>query len=182
MNEQRCFLVLLIWPIISIVFGIIAGLVLGISITVWIFLLALIRTPASIFKMMYLTATTTEKVFTNRYLDPPLRITVFILAPIPRLLFVVGLTVYSLIFGTMNYIGQLTAMMFNNDWKSSVLYDGYCPIDSEYIKVSQDESDDDNYFMAMKGLKCFCALVPGMLLGVLPFIPFSIAVLLITLY
>jgi len=155
---------------------------LGISITVWIFLLALIRTPASIFKMMYLTATTTEEVFTNRCLDPPLRITVFILAPIPRLLFVAGLTVYSLVFGTMNYIGQLTAMMFNNDWKSSVLYDGYCPIGSEYIKVSQDESDDDHYFMAMKGLKCYCALVPGMLLGVLPFIPFSIAALLITLY
>lgn len=125
--------------------------------------------------MVYLTATTTEKVFTHRCLDYPLRIVVLILIPISRLLFVGGLTLYCIINGIMNYTVQMTKRMWTCEWHDWSIYDD--------IKLSQDRSDDeDEYFRTLYVLKCLCAMVPGILLGILPFIPFAIMVLLISLY
>ena len=174
MRQQPCFLAVLVWPIISIVFGTVAGIILGVSITAWVLILAVLRTPASILKLMRMTVSTNDnEIFsTDCLLDYPLRVAVFVLTPIPRLLFVVGLTLYCLVFGTMGYIGRLTKAMWMCEWRDLSVYgndeDVCCPVDPSFIKMSRDPGDDggddDHYVTALWCLKCLCALQPGIAL------------------
>ena len=58
-----------------------SSLFLGIIVAFWVCILSTLQTPVSIATTIYLTSTTTDKVFTHHYLDPPLGICAFILAP-----------------------------------------------------------------------------------------------------
>jgi hypothetical protein len=180
---------LMLWPIVSLVLGLVGGLGFSIVITLVVFFITLVRTPMHIAKMMYVTATTQDCFKQCRYFDPFLRVGVFLLVPIPHLLWLGGVTVFSLTIGTLYYISKTTKMLFLHEHrkafskvKSNVQLDKESHLGS-YIKGCQDFMEDDREsYPTIYALKWICALVPGVSLGILPFIPFSVMVLLITLY
>jgi len=99
-------LYIMIWPIVSILMGLLGGTSFGILITFLIFVITLIRTPMHMVKMLYVTATTQECFKHCQYFDPLLRVVVFLLVPVVHVLWLGGITVFSLTCGTMYYISK----------------------------------------------------------------------------
>lgn len=75
-------------------------------------------------------------------------------------------------------IGQLTQIFITCQWKPIIEWgdDIVCNVDWDDLTITQvkdifvENKEDDWYFGIMYGLKLLCSLVPGFILGVLPFI------------
>jgi len=200
-SDQKCCcsslfgaLWLLIGPIVSIVLGLITGTVFGLLMTVLVCTYTLVRTPLHIAKMMYVTATTTEECFRPypHYLDPILRIAVLLLVPLVHVLWLVGVAVVAVTYGTLYYIATLTKLFYLHAYRkmlstleSNVKLDEEDSFFGSYVSVTayRDfmKSDEPSY-CPMYVLKAMCAIVPGVPLGLLPLIPYTIGVLVITIY
>jgi len=181
---------LMLWPMVSIVLGLITGTVFGLMMTVLVFTYTLIRTPLHATKMMYVTATTTTECFQPyHYLDPFLRIAVLLLVPLVHVLWLVGVTVVAVTFGTLYYIAKATKMFYLHTYRtmfskleSNAKLEKDSPFGS-YVTACRDfmKSDEPSY-APMYVLKAMCAIVPGVPLGLLPLIPYTVGVLVITIY
>merc|ERR1719491_2889708 len=112
-------LCLMIWPIVSILLGLLGGTLFGVLITFFIFVITLVRTPMHMVKMLYVTATTQNCFKRCQYFDPFLRVTVFLLVPLVHVLWLGGVTVFSLTFGTMYYISKTSKMFYLHEYKST---------------------------------------------------------------
>lgn len=165
--------------------GLVVGSVVGAAVTAIIFLLTLFRTPMHIYKMLRVTATT-DKCFKGRS-GRVLRPFVFVLVPIPHVVFLLGVTTFAGSVGLMFYIGKTTKVLYNHEYKKTLKQAGSnARLEpkshlGKYVKSCQDFMEDDTashptiYF-----LKWCCAGVPGVLLGSIPFVPFTIIIVFIT--
>jgi hypothetical protein len=180
-----CSLFEVLGTIVSVVFGLVGGLVFSIVMTLRVFVITLVsivmtlpvfvitlvRTPMHIAKTMYVTATTQVCFKTCRYFDPFLRVAVFLLVPIPHILWLGGVTFFSLTIGTLYYIYK------------KIFLEDHISFLEDYIEGCRYFMENDHAsFPIIYALKGICALIPGAPLGALPFIPFSIGVALITIY
>lgn len=188
MNSLEC-LFLMIWPIISMVLGLVAGLVTGTILTLVVFVFTLVRTPLHIAKTMRVTATTRRVFQPCRYFDPLLRVLVFCLVPIPHLLWLGGITACTAACGYVVLIGAATRVFFQHDYAEACEVMGDCltfekhSLLGEYLDLCQDfVAKDGKALEIVCRLKALGSLVPGILLGALPFIPFSVMITLITIY
>jgi hypothetical protein len=139
-----------------------------------------------IFKVLYVTATTDECF--NGHLGLMLRMSVFLLVPLPHVIFLVLVTLFCSTIGILYYIGKTTKIFYNHEYKKT-----FNKIESnvrlepksylgKYMKHCQRFMEDDTKsHPIIYILKGCCATVLGVLLGALPFVPFSIAVLGITI-
>eukprot|EP00339_Tiarina_fusa_P026013 CAMPEP_0117004680 /NCGR_PEP_ID=MMETSP0472-20121206/5559_1 /TAXON_ID=693140 ORGANISM="Tiarina fusus, Strain LIS" /NCGR_SAMPLE_ID=MMETSP0472 /ASSEMBLY_ACC=CAM_ASM_000603 /LENGTH=600 /DNA_ID=CAMNT_0004705689 /DNA_START=219 /DNA_END=2021 /DNA_ORIENTATION=- len=91
--------------------------------------------------------------------------------------------------GTLYYISKATKMFFLHQYKknfskvqSNVKLDKDSNLGSYITGCQEFMKDDTQSYPTIYALKGICALVPGVPLGILPFIPFSIGVALITIY
>lgn len=182
------FIWLVLWPIFSVLLGIIFGCVVSVLITSVVFLLTLLRTPMHLAKMLYVTATT-EECFSGGYLSGISRLVVFLLVPLMHLLFLVGITVFSATVGTLYYIGKTTKVFYKHEYRKSMKkiesnarLEPKSPL-GKYIKGCKEYMEDDEashpviYF-----LKWSFAMIPALFLSSLAIMPFSLTVLGITLY
>jgi len=177
-----------VWPIVSLVLGLVFGTLVGVEMTLMVFGITLIRLPLHIAKTLYITATTAT-CFSCAYFDPFLRVVVFFLVPIPHLLRLCVVTFGCLTLGTLYYIGKATKTIFKGSyakaWSDSwtnLLLEKDSRLGS-YIDSCQDfvESDHPSESIIWV-LKTICSFPLGIPLGALPFVPFTIAIVLITLY
>mmetsp|Transcript_11972 Transcript_11972/g.15996 ORF Transcript_11972/g.15996 Transcript_11972/m.15996 type:complete len:658 (+) Transcript_11972:85-2058(+) len=180
-------LFLCVWPIFSIVLGLVCGSVFGIIITLVIFLLTLVRTPMHIFKMLRVTATT-DRCFKG-HLGLLLRVFVFLLVPLVHILFLIGITCFSATIGMLYYIGRSTKVFYKHEYaktvkniESNAKLEPKSYVGKYYKKCQHFMKDDTESLPTIYFLQGCCALIPSILIGVIPFIPFSLAVLGITLY
>lgn len=180
------YLWLAIWPILSIILGIIAGSILGTAITVIVFALTLVRTPLHIAKMAYVTIATSE-CFPG-HLGHVLRFFVFFLVPVVHLLFLVGVTIFSATIGMCYYIGKSSQIFYNHEYKKTVKkIESNARLEpksylGKYIKKCQNfVACDEESYPTIYFLKGCVAFVPGVILGTLPILPYSFAMLGVTL-
>ena len=179
----------MVWPIVSIILGLIIGSIFGVLMTVLVFIYTAIRTPMHIVKMMYVTATTDECFKRRLNFDPLLRIVVFCLVPIVHVLWLGGVTGVALTCGTLYYISKATQMFYLHKYKKVVQkIESNAKLDKHsffgsYVEACQEfMKHDDQSYVAINALKGICAVVPGLSLGILPLIPYTLGVVLITIY
>lgn len=179
-------LYLISWPIVSVVLGIFFGSIVGAAISVIIFTLTLVRTPMHVYKMMRVTATTDECF--KGHLGTIMRISVFFLVPIPHLVFLLAITAFAATVGVLHYVGKASQVLYNHEYKKA-----FKQVESnarlepksylgKYVKKCQEYmADDTKSYDVIFFLKGCCAMVPGFFLGSIPFIPFTLLIVLVTL-
>jgi hypothetical protein len=195
LSENRCCLIsffesiwlAIIWPILCLSLGTALGSLIGAFVTLIIFLFTAIRTPMHIFKMLYVTAKTDECF--RGHLGGIMRMAVFLCVPILPLVFLVCVTLFCATIGTLYYIGKATKVVYKNEYRKTlkqVESNARLKPDShmgEYIKGCQQFMETDelshSYIYSLKGV---IAMIPGLLLASIVFIPYSLTILLITLY
>ena len=180
---------LLLWPILSILLGTIAGTLLSAVATLAVFLITLVRTPMHIFKMLHVTATTKECFAGGMCMPLVMRLAVFLCVPVVHLLFLGLITAFSATIGTMYYIGKSTKVFYKHEYReslSNIASNARLEEDSwfgEYVQGCQDYMEDDaackDVIWLIKGL---LATIPGMAISAVVFIPYAIAFAAITLY
>mmetsp|Transcript_19301 Transcript_19301/g.22985 ORF Transcript_19301/g.22985 Transcript_19301/m.22985 type:complete len:664 (+) Transcript_19301:76-2067(+) len=175
-----------VWPIPSLLLGIATGSLFGLLITAIVFLLTLVRTPMHICKMLYVTATT-DKCFPG-YLSMFMRISVFLLVPLPHMLWLLFVTVFSGTIGMLYYIGKATQIIYNHEYsktmkqaESNAKLDPKSHLGKYYKRCQEFMENDENSYPTIYFLKACTASVPGTIIGILPFIPFSVAMVGISL-
>ena len=178
---------LLLWPIVCIVLGTIAGILVSIVITTAVFLITLIRTPMHIGKMLCVTVRTRECF--EGHLSTIMRIIVFLLVPFVHVLFLFCITVFSASVGTLYYIGRSTKVFYKHEY-----YKTFKKIESnaklekksyvgKYLAACHEYMQDDEVsHAAIYALKGLIALFPGFAVAALLFLPFSLAIVAITVY
>lgn len=139
-----------------------------------------------IMKMLYVTATT-DKCFKG-HLGAAMRISVFVLVPLPHFLFLIGVTVFSGTVGMLYYIGKCTKIIYNHEYtktmkqiESNAKLEPKSHLGKYYKKCQTFMKEDEKSHPTIYILKGCIAAVPGVVLGVIPFIPFTIAMVGITL-
>lgn len=188
MNFMEC-LFHMIWPVISILVGLVVGLIGGMVLTLLLSGITLIRTPMHMVKTMYVTATTQVCFKRCQYFDPLLRIVVFFLVPLPHVMWWVGGTVCCAFCGSLALIGAATKIIYENEYidarkhiTSNLLIERESLVGEYLEECRQFMRNDERSHGIIYGLKRICSLFPGIALGALPFIPFSVMIALITLY
>lgn len=180
----------MLWPVASIFLGIVAGIVMSIVITTALFLLTLVRTPLHLYKMLCDTLQSEECFPTGQYLDPVMRAAIFCCVHIVHVLFLFGITLFSGSVGTLYYIGKSTKVFYNHEYRKTMKtiksnarlkpksYLG------KYIETCQEYMADDHEASncVIGALKFLLAIVPAISIAALVFVPFSIAIVAITLY
>lgn len=139
--------------------------------------------------MFYVTATTNKCFRQHQYFDPVLRWMVFLLVPVPHLLWLFLIPFLIATAGTLYYIGPSTRTIFEHEYakawcygRKTITFDPDSHI-GYYLTSCQKYMDSD--YDAEQGiyvLKAICSLIPGILLGALPCIPFTFAILAITIH
>lgn len=184
----ECTLVSL-WSIVSLALGLVFGPIVGVEMTLMVFFVTLARTPCHIWKQLVVVATNKTCFTPCNYFDPFLRIAVFFLCPIPHILWLVFATLCTFLFGTIYYIGKATKTIFlgrySKQWDHSwtnIKLDRTSKMGSyvdllDYFDQHEHMAEDITFV-----LKAICSFIPGVPLGALPFIPFTIAIVFITLF
>lgn len=178
-----------LWSIVSLALGAALGTLVGLEMTVMVFLITLVRLPRHILKTLYLTATSDDLFTWCHYFDPFLRVVVFLLVPIPHVLWLIEVTIICLTIGTLFYIGKATKTVFKCNYSkawsktwTNIRLERNSRLGS-YIDFCRGTENDQSVSKAIiVGLKGLCSLIPGVPLGALPFIPFTVAIVFITLY
>lgn len=180
----------LFWPLLSILFGILSGTVVGAGATVIVFLVTLVRTPLHIGKMLWVAATT-QDVFQgqcyNRFI---LRFVVLLCVPVMHVVFLVGITATCATIGTLHLIGLATKLIYQGDRLSDVANNMVSNICfrqgsrfGQYLQGCQEYMQyDEESYPTLCFLKGTLAVLPGIVVAILVFIPYSVAVMAITLY
>ncbi|CAB9506746.1 expressed unknown protein [Seminavis robusta] len=149
--------------------------------TVLVFAITLIRLPMHMAKTFYVAATTEECYERCQFFDPFLRILVFLLVPIPHLLWLLGTTLFAATVGNLYYISRTTRTIFKHQYAKACGYGTKTVMLDEdshigvYIQSCRDFMADDGPSLGMvEMLKAICSFLPGLPLGALPFIPFTL--------
>jgi len=137
-------------------------------------------------KMLHVTATKDE-CFTG-HLSVFMRISVFVLVPLPHMIFLIFVTVFSGTVGMLYYIGKSTRIVYNHEYrktmkdaKSNARLEPKSHLGKYYKQCQEFMKDDEKSYPTIYALKACTASVPGILIGIFPFVPFSIAMVAITL-
>lgn len=182
----RCF-GLFIWPPLCMTLGLVAGVVVSATTTVVVFLITLLRTPFHIFKMLTVTATT-EECFSG-VLGNTLRWLVFLCVPAAHIVFLGFVTAFSATIGTLYYIGKCTKVIYKHEYTKSIktLKSNARAEPKSYVgkywKACEDYMEDDELsHPTIKLLKMIFAVTIGLTLSTVVLIPFSVAMVAITVY
>ena len=191
MNWCEC-LFRLIWPIVAVLVGLTIGPLLGLASTILVIAITVSRAPLAMLKAMMVTSTTTtEMLIAGQALDPLMRVLVFVVMPIPHLLWIVLSPVW-MVFGTMLSIGQVTRNVYqltftkgfsklvaNASLKKESIMGTYW---QECNSLIYDE-DSEGILVLLSVQKALLAFfLFGIPLGIFPAVYFSIVALLITLF
>lgn len=179
-------LYLFFWPLISMILGLIGGSLFGVFFTIVITLMSLYRLPFNLYQT-YRVAIITTEIFEGHF-GWLMRGLCLIFIPVPHLLFVAAMTVASCTIGTLFYIGRATKIVYKHEYKKTMKQAGenarmepksYM---GKYWKRQMKfwEQDQDAETLLKDVLKFSLSIIPGLIWGVLPFIPFTCTILFIS--
>ena len=183
----RLFLLLTVWPVISIVLGIAIGVPVGVIVAVAVVLFTIFVTPVHICKTIYVAATSKE-CFQGCCLGTLLRIMVLLLTPLPHILFLIALTVFVFTYGIMYYVGKTSRIIYKCDFRKAwdnfrniVRLDPKTHLGQYYVSCRDFMKNDSECHKIIYSLKRLSAFAVGAPVGAVPFLPLSIAVLAISI-
>jgi hypothetical protein len=190
MGPVRLVWIALFWPLISILLGILSGAVLGTGVTLVVFLLTLARTPLHMGKMLWVAATTRDVFEGQCYSRVILRFVVLLCVPATHVVFLVGVTATCATVGTLLLIGLGTKVIYQWDqidevasnMVSNALFRRGSHL-GQYLQACQNFMlQDEESYPTLCFLKGIIAILPGFVVALIVFAPFSIAMMAITLY
>ena len=187
-NSPCQVLFLLIWPIISIIFGTISGILFGTLISILVLLLTTIRLPLNIFKTIKVNLTCDKPNLFNCHLGLLMRILVLPTTPLVHLSFLLIATIFALTVGNLFYIGKATKIIYKREFKKTMKtgqqnarLEPKSHLGKYYKKQLEFFEKDDGSIDILYCCKAVMSVFPGFILGILPVIPFTLAVLGISL-
>ncbi|KAL3936669.1 MAG: hypothetical protein SGBAC_008066 [Bacillariaceae sp.] len=177
-----------IWPIVAITFGLIGGVISSTFATLIVLLIALVRFPLHTWQTLGVAATT-DTCFKKGIQGNFWRLPVLLVAPIGPLLFVVVVTAASATIGTLQLIGDATRVVYNSEYaeaakktRSNLRFEKESKL-GEYWETCKEVIKDDGFAITtVECIKGIYTLVFSLSFACLAFIPFSVAMVAITVF
>lgn len=189
MSIGSCCAILIapIWPIVSIILGLIAGTISSAIATIIVFFVALAHFPQNLWKTLSVSATTDECF---KGIPGSLwRVPVLVLTPIGPILFLVLSPIICATFGTLLQIGTATGAVYGHDYekaakrtRANLSFDKDSILGDFLQQCKHMVNHDDFALETVHIIKVLYTLVLAFAFACLAFIPFSVAMAAVTVY